>query len=214
MSIDEHVGIQNDHGVPNPGGYTPAGLTVIISHVGAMGLPRGWIDLFRESKSFTPFWATIVALFALLLSLAASGSKDLKQGRLATRATYGTAAFLHTLVHAAGVLTCTALAMVIADASADASWLICVVYVVALLVLGMCLGTLLFGLYLAVAACCFLNLNEAAAAGANQDWKNFVRLKVTDEAVTIYAYGIESTKEATGNAKLITTAEVRRVPAS
>jgi hypothetical protein len=72
-----------------------------------------------------------------------------------------------------------------------------IAYVGCMVIGGAIVGHAILMAYLALASRCRLNLNEASIALGSEDFKNFVRLRVSDRELTLYAYGIDDSKRVT-----------------
>ena len=75
----------------------------------------------------------------------------------------------------------------VGDADAEVS----LAYVLLSLVLGALLGPFAFGLYLVVAALAGSNINDVSVACGYTRYRNFLRMHVEDDKVTVYAVGLQ-----------------------
>lgn len=100
---------------------------------------------------------------------------------------------LHALAHLAASFVVSWLPLMFASTHAidhSVGWY--VAYTVWVVLVGGLAGSFLFGFYLLVSLNVFgRHANEAFSALAIQDWKNFLRFKITKDELTIYPVGID-----------------------
>jgi hypothetical protein len=89
----------------------------------------------------------------------------------------------------AGLLAASAVASLICDSR---DFRVLLGYLVSIPLMGFVFGTLVFALYLVIVQLFGRGLREVDAALAEQNWKNFLRMRIDDSSLTVYAIGLEN----------------------
>ena len=151
----------------------------------------GWADamggVFRNSLSLL----MVIALFGGLFAFART--PPWVRHPLARYAAKFVMAAVHLFAQLAAIAAVGVAAVAIADAWSDGGWPFAVIAGVAATVLGAVAGSLVVGAYLAAAIGLpglRAHANEAFAAARLTCHKNFLRLHVAEDGLTIYAIGI------------------------
>lgn len=191
LAVDDRAtrNVARDFHLQHPNHLPPkVGIGRVIHYVANDGWSRAFGRLLRETTHYAPFWLLAALVLAGMIVLARKEGERLPFNRL-----WGAG---HAFGHLALILLITTFAMYIADDMSISSSIPVigqphgVVFVGIVLALGFVVGTVAFVAYLELASLRRRNLRELAAALSDPDWKNFLRVHVTKDALTIYALGL------------------------
>jgi hypothetical protein len=164
------------------------GLHATIDKVGS----GSWGDTFERLvegcvRSAT-FWIFVAVLWFALSGLALALQRGEKVTKLAPHWLWG---FGHAAAHVAAVLVVTTTALSAAHALDSGVTEETLCYYAIVVAGGYVAGTLLVALYLALAQHAKRSVWALFPLLAHEGWKNFLRIKVTHDTVTVYALGLQ-----------------------
>jgi hypothetical protein len=168
------------------------GIGDVIRYIGGGGFSewdRGFHRLWTETSHFARFWFLAIAALIGLLVLARKKGEGLFSWYLL----WGLA---HMVAHVVAILAVTTTAMVTAAyISADTGYLGIhprpIVFVVCVVLAGFAVGPAVFVAYLFWASARNRSLSELGAVLSNPDWKNFLRIRVTERGLAVYVLGLQ-----------------------
>ena len=153
---------------------------------------RGWSEAFGElvigSAQSVTFWIFAIILWIALAGIALAWQQGRKLPELRAHWIWG---FVHAAAHVGAVFVIATTALVVAwEIDSESSWR-AVFYYMLLLAASYVAGTAIYALYLAVAQHRKRSVWALFPMLAHEGWKNFLRIRVTDEELTVYALGAQ-----------------------
>jgi hypothetical protein len=163
------------------------GLQQTIARVGGGAWGDTFTHVVEASIRSATFWIFVGVLWVALAGLALAPQRGEKITTLAPQWLWGLG---HAAAHVAAVLAITTTALDVAHGldAGKAGDALC--YYGIVLVGGYLVGTTIFAAYLVVAQLAKRSVWALFPLLAHEGWKNFLRIRVTDESVTVYALGL------------------------
>lgn len=163
------------------------GLVDVIDRVGGDGFGRVVTEVLGEAFTFAPFYVLILLLLVAATTLANKGHK----GGRSAGIPFG---MVHTAGHMIAALFTTMVAFW-AGGHAGPSGFRAVTFFLVAFVLGAVLSTLVFTLYLILAAAFGRNLNELFIGIRWKGYKNFLRFRIDEVGdLHVYALGLQKVR--------------------
>ena len=159
-----------------------------IRQIGHLPWSEGLHRMAEAAIKSTAFWIFAVALWMALSGTALAWQRGDKLAQPRAHWLWGLG---HAAAHLAAVCVVTTTAMWFAFSLSDGKGWGLAVYYVTVLVLGYVVGTSVYVCYLVLAQLRRRSVWALVALLAEQDWKNFLRIRVEEHQITVYALGLE-----------------------